>query len=95
MVSTCTANSAHRFRKDDDATSHNETTVRVDTKGRIVIPIEVRKQLGLRPGSEVTVTATNGRAIIEPESDPEQLMCDLEAMIDEAVTNRDRRLDSR
>ncbi|WP_264383065.1 hypothetical protein [Halocatena marina] len=41
------------------------------------------------------MTATNGRAIIEPESDPEQLMCDLEAMIDEAVTNRDRRLDSR
>lgn len=65
--------------------------VRVDTKGRIVIPSEVRKQLGLRPGSEVDVTAMSGRAIVEPETDPEQLMCNLEAMIDEATTNREHR----
>lgn len=68
--------------------------VRVDAKGRIVLPSEVREQLGLRPGSEVDVTVTSGQAVIEPETDPEQLMVDLEAMIDEATASRKRRRES-
>ena len=65
--------------------------VRVDTKGRIVLPSEVREQLGLGPGSEVAVTAKSGQAVVEPETDPKQLMHDLESMIDEATTNRKHR----
>lgn len=36
--------------------------VTVDSKGRIVLPREVRDRLGIRPGSEVAVTAEDGRA---------------------------------
>lgn len=68
--------------------------VRVDAKGRIVLPSEVREQLGLGPGSEVAVSAKSGQAVVEPETDPTQLMHDLETMIDEAAANREHRRES-
>lgn len=68
--------------------------VRVDAKGRIVLPSEVRDQLGLGPGSEVVVSAQSGQAIVEPETDPTQLIDDLETMIDEAAANREHRRES-
>lgn len=64
---------------------------KVDAKGRIVLPSDVRERLGLRPGSEVEVTAEDGRAILEPETEPEQVVRELEALIDEAAANRERR----
>ena len=66
----------------------------VDSKGRIVLPSEVREQLGLRPGSEVTVNAEGDHIILEPEDDPEQVIRDLESLIDEATANRERRQDA-
>lgn len=68
--------------------------VTVDSKGRIVLPSEVREQLGIRPGSEVEVSADDGRAVVEPEDGPEEIMRDLEAMIEEAAANRERRRES-
>jgi AbrB family looped-hinge helix DNA binding protein len=65
--------------------------VRVDAKGRIVLPSEVREQLGLGPGSEVAVSAKSGQAVVEPETDPKQLIEDLETMIDKAAENREHR----
>lgn len=65
--------------------------VRVDSKGRIVIPSEVRERLGLRPGSEVAVSAEDDRVILEPEDEPERVVRELEALIDEAAANRERR----
>lgn len=67
--------------------------VTVDSKGRIVIPSEVRDRLGLRPGSEVAVSAEDDRVIVEPETPPEQVMEDLERLIEEAAANRDDRRD--
>lgn len=64
--------------------------VTVDSKGRIVLPSEVRDRLGLGPGSEVEVTAEDERIIVEPEDTPERVMRDLEALIDEAAENRER-----
>lgn len=67
--------------------------VTVDSKGRIVIPAEVRDRLGLRPGSEVAVSAEDDRVIVEPEDSPEQVMDDLERLIEAAAANRDDRRD--
>lgn len=65
--------------------------VRVDSKGRIVLPSEVRARLGLRPGTEVEVATEGGRVVVEPEEPPEQVIDDLEATIEEAAANRERR----
>ena len=62
----------------------------IDSKGRIVLPSEIREQLGLRPGSEVTVNAEGDHIILEPEDDPEQVIRNLESLIDEATANRER-----
>lgn len=64
--------------------------VTVDSKGRIVLPSEVRDRLGLRPGSEVVVDTEDGRIVVEPEDTPDQVMRDLEDLIDEAADNRER-----
>lgn len=64
--------------------------VTVDSKGRIVLPSEVRDRLEVGPGSEVVVTTEDGRVVVEPEDTPEQVMRDLETLIDEAAENRER-----
>jgi AbrB family looped-hinge helix DNA binding protein len=39
------------------------TTTRLSSKGQVVIPREVRRRLGLKPGAELLVT-TEGRKIV-------------------------------
>ena len=40
---------------------------RVDSTGRVLIPAEVRKRLGMKPGATVTITqGPSGHIIIEP-----------------------------
>jgi AbrB family looped-hinge helix DNA binding protein len=65
--------------------------VAVDSKGRIVLPSDVRERFGIRPGTEVEVSVEDGRVVVKPEDDPEEILRDLEAMIAEASTNRERR----
>jgi AbrB family looped-hinge helix DNA binding protein len=57
---------------------------RVDAKGRVTLPKEVREALGLEPGTEVEVRGESGRAVIEPERDPESVIADLERRIGES-----------
>ena len=38
---------------------------KMSSKGQLVIPSEVRRRLGLRSGTQVTITEDNGRLIIE------------------------------
>jgi AbrB family looped-hinge helix DNA binding protein len=45
-----------------------EYVLRVDGRGRIVIPSEVRKRLGI--GRLVRLRVEDGRAVIEPVRDP-------------------------
>lgn len=62
---------------------------RVDAKGRVVLPKDVRKRLGITPGTEVEVREENGMVVIVPEDDPEQIIQRMESLIKEATADRD------
>jgi AbrB family looped-hinge helix DNA binding protein len=44
----------------------NSTTVKVDEKGRIIIPKDIRKTANLKEGSYVTIRAKGKTIIVEP-----------------------------
>lgn len=62
----------------------------VDDKGRIVLPKEVRERLGVTPGTEVEVRAEDGKAVVEPEDDPEAIIEGMENLIESAATDREK-----
>lgn len=55
----------------------------VDSKGRIVIPEDVRERLGIVPGTEVGVHESDGRAVVEPEVEPERIIERMEQLVRE------------
>lgn len=57
---------------------------KVDSKGRIVLPKDVREALGIGPGTEVEVHEENGKAVIEPEDDPAQIIDRMEQLVETA-----------
>jgi AbrB family looped-hinge helix DNA binding protein len=63
---------------------------KVDSKGRIVLPQDVRERLGLDPGTEVDVQEEDGRAVVEPEESADEIIEDLERRIGEASPNREQ-----
>lgn len=63
--------------------------VTVDSKGRVVLPQDVRDRLGITPGTEVTIRAEDGKAVVEPEDDPERIIERMEQLVAEASANRD------
>lgn len=60
----------------------------VDSKGRIVLPQEVRERLGITPGTEVEIHEEGGKAVVEPEDDPERIIERMKQLIAEASANR-------
>jgi AbrB family looped-hinge helix DNA binding protein len=42
------------------------TTTVVEAKGRVVIPAKVRKQLGIKPGTELEVNVREGGIVMRP-----------------------------
>jgi AbrB family looped-hinge helix DNA binding protein len=59
--------------------------VTVDSKGRIVLPQELRERLGIAPGTEVEIREQDGKAVVEPEDDPEQIIERLERLVEEST----------
>ena len=55
---------------------------KVDAKGRIVLPKEVRETLGIDEGAEVAVREEAGRVVIEPEKDPAETIERMETLIE-------------
>jgi len=51
--------------------------VKTSAKGQVVIPVEFREQVGIRPGDKVLVTLGSGRKVtIEPvPEDPIEATC--------------------
>lgn len=62
--------------------------VTVDSKGRIVLPQDLREQFGLGSGTEVSVRKEGGQIVVEPEDDPEEIIDDIEALVEEASRDR-------
>lgn len=53
----------------------------VDSKGRIVLPQELRERLDIGPGEEVDVHEENGRVVVEPERSPEEIIDRMEELV--------------
>jgi len=65
---------------------------KVDSKGRIVLPQEVREQLGITPGTEVEVREEDGKAVIEPEDDPDEILSRMEKLVKQASPEPEERV---
>jgi AbrB family looped-hinge helix DNA binding protein len=61
---------------------------KVDSKGRIVLPKEVRERLNITPGTEVQIHEKDGKAVVEPEDDPEQIIDRMEQLIAKASSEQ-------
>ncbi len=64
---------------------------KVDSKGRIVLPKEVRERLGITPGTEVDIHEENGVVVVEPEDDPQRIIDRMERLIKAASSERETR----
>lgn len=56
---------------------------KVDSKGRIVLPQKVRERLDISPGMEVEIREEDGKAVVEPEKDPDEIIARMEELIGE------------
>jgi len=61
---------------------------KVDSKGRIVLPQEIRDRLGITPGTEVEIHEDDGKAVVEPEDNPKQIINRMEHLIEDASSDR-------
>lgn len=61
---------------------------KMDSKGRIVLPKEVRERLNITPGTEVEVREEDGKAVVEPEDDPADILDRMEQLVAETSTDR-------
>ncbi len=60
----------------------------VDSKGRIVLPQEVRERLDITPGTEVEIHEEDGKAVVEPEDDPQEIIERMEQLVEETSSER-------
>lgn len=60
----------------------------MDSKGRIVLPQELREQLDITPGTEVDIHEEDGRAVVEPEDSPREILDRMTELIEETATER-------
>lgn len=59
---------------------------RVDSKGRVVLPRELRDRLDITPGTEVEVREEDGKMVLRPETDPAQVIERLERLVEETAS---------
>ena len=49
--------------------AHTALPVRLGPQGRLVVPAELRRELGLREGSELAIRSDGRRLILEPRTE--------------------------
>ena len=69
--------------------------VRASTKGQVVIPIEVRRELGIEPGSCLEVQVRDGAVLLRPVPDDPitrayGVLRDLPGLVDDLLAERAR-----
>lgn len=55
---------------------------KVDSRGRIVPPQEVREGLDITPGTEVVIHEEDGQAIVRPKPTPDEVIERMEQLIE-------------
>jgi len=63
-------------------------TIRVDSRGRIVLPRSVRAALGVKPGDLVVIRLEGDQAVLRKARDPEEV---LERLLGDLTFSRDLR----
>lgn len=63
---------------------------KVDSKGRIVLPQDLRERLGLEPGVAVDVREEDGHVVVEREDDPESIIQEMNELVDGIKHDRER-----
>jgi len=48
----------------------------------------VRERLGITPGTEVEIHEEDGKAVVEPEDDPQQIIDRMEQLVEETTSER-------
>jgi AbrB family looped-hinge helix DNA binding protein len=46
----------------------------ISDKGQVVIPEDIRRKLGLKPGSDVIFDIIDGMVVIKPKKSPEEIV---------------------
>lgn len=62
---------------------------RVDDKGRVTIPREIRERLGLDPGEEVTVAISDGEVVIRPKVSRDAAIAALRGCVNDSTRRSD------
>ena len=55
--------------------SASPTSVRLGPQGRLVIPVELRRELGIEEGAEMAIRSDGGRLILEPRGEVLRRAC--------------------
>jgi len=61
----------------------------VDSEGRIRLPEEIRERLDMTPGTEVEVREKDGKAVVEPENSPGEILERMDQLVEEASPSRE------
>jgi AbrB family looped-hinge helix DNA binding protein len=54
---------------------------KVDAKGRVTLPKDLRERLGLEAGTTVEIRQEDDRLVIEPERDPGDILDEMEGIL--------------
>lgn len=65
---------------------------KVDAKGRVTLPKDLREKLGLEVGTTVEIRREDDRLVIEPERDPEDILEEIEGILADVRAGRIERV---